>query len=157
MNMDSESQSSWVDILALILSFLAAILSFGGAAYTYISQAQISATPLWPLPGIVLVDWVLLGTVGFIAAFFSLRKKTVGWMRSTWFLTGALIPILILGAFSIGPMVLIVFLLAAISTFIIAMRLRLKWLESFGLLMLGSISNLLILTLFIIYANSLPG
>jgi hypothetical protein len=63
-------------------------------------------------------------------------------------MAGAFIPLIILG-FSIGLIVMIAFFFEVISTFIIAIRYRFKWLESFGYLILGSISNLLILILFI--------
>jgi hypothetical protein len=138
-----------VDLLAMFLSFLAAIVSISGAIFTYLSQAQIPEATLWPMPGLVLVDWLLIGVISFVVVSISLRRKTVGWLRMTWLMTGAFIPLIILGALSIGLLVLIAFFFAVISTFIIAIRYRFKWLESFGLLILGSISNLLILILFI--------
>jgi hypothetical protein len=152
---NSERRQPWVDLLALVLSFLASIVTLWGAISTYVSQAQIPETSLWPLPGLVLVDWLHVGVSGFIAAFFSLRRRTVWWHRMTWLLTGAFIPLFILGALSIGPLVLIAFFLALISTFIITIRLRWKWLESIGYLLLGSIINLAILALTIIGAG--PG
>jgi hypothetical protein len=138
-----------VDLLAMFLSFLAAIVSISGAIFTYLSQAQIPEATLWPMPGLVLVDWLLIGVISFVVVSISLRRKTVGWLRMTWLMTGAFIPLIILGALSIGLLVLIAFFFAVISTFIIAIRYRFKWLESFGFLILGSISNLLILILFI--------
>jgi hypothetical protein len=144
-----------VDVLALVLSFLAAIVTFLGVISTYSSQAQLPEVPLWPLPGLVLIDWLLVGVTGFLAVFFSLRRRTVWWHRITWLLTGAFIPLFILGALSIGTLVLMAFFLALISTFIITIRLRWKWLESTGYLLLGSIINLAILALTIISAG--PG
>jgi hypothetical protein len=154
MSTNNEHQRPWVATLALVLSFLAAVVTFFGAIVTYVSQAQVAQASLWPLPGLVLLDWLVIGVVSFISVFFSLRRKTVGWLRLTWLLTGAYIPLIILGAFSIGLLVMLAFFLAVISTFIIAIRHRSKWLESFGLLMLGSISNLVILALMIEYAGS---
>lgn len=154
MSTNGELRQSLVDILALVLSFLAAIVTFSGAIATYVSQAQISGEPLWPLPGLVLTDWLLVGVIGFVAAFFSLRRKTVEWLRMTWLMSGAFIPLIIVGALSIGPVVLIAFLLAIISTFIIAIRHGWRWLESLGFLMLGSIGNMVILVLIIVSAGS---
>jgi hypothetical protein len=153
MNTEVRRKSPWPDLIALLLAFSAAIITFLGAMLTYLSQAQIASAPLWPLPGLVLVDWTLLGSIGFVTAFFSLRKKTAGWFRMTWIITGTFIPIAILGAFSIGMVVIISFLLFVFSTVIIALRYREKWLESFGLLMLGSLGNLAILMAIITLSN----
>jgi hypothetical protein len=54
---------SWLDFLAVILSFFGAIVSFWGALVTYFTQAQIPEASLWPLPGLILIDWGLLGLV----------------------------------------------------------------------------------------------
>ena len=154
MSTNIESHRSWADMLALIFSFLAAIVSFWGAAITYLSQAQIPEASLWPLPGFVLVDWLILGIAGFVVVFFCLRRRAVIWLRMTWLLTGAFIPLIILGAFSIGLWVMIAFFLAMMSTFILAIRQKSKWLESFGFLMFGSIINLGLLALILVIANS---
>ncbi len=153
MSTNTESRWPWVDMLALLLSFLAAIVTFSGVVFTYVYQTQIAKAALWLLPGLMLIDWLFTGIAGFVAAFFCLRRKTIGWLRMTWLMTGAFIPLIILG-FSIGLWVLIAFLLAVMSTFITAIRQKSKWLESFGLLMLGSICNLGVLALIIISANS---
>jgi hypothetical protein len=144
---------SWVDLLALVLSFFVAVVSFWGAIVIYISETQIAGESPWPLPGLVLVDWVLIGSLIFVAVFFNLRKKSARWVRATWFLTGAFIPVIIVGAFSIGSLVLITFFLAVISTFIVAIQQESKWLASFGFLMLGSICNLGVLAAILLLSN----
>ncbi|NJD58308.1 MAG: hypothetical protein C3F13_03015 [Anaerolineales bacterium] len=153
MNTDLRPKRPWPDLIALLLAFSAAVITFFGAVLTYLSQAQIGSAPLWPLPGLVLVDWTLLGTIGFVTAFSCLRMKTAGWFRTTWIITGTFIPIAILGAFSIGMVVMLTFLLFVFSTVIIAIRYQAKWLESFGMLMLGSIGNLAILMAIITLSN----
>jgi len=99
MSQEGRQKRSLADLLALLLAFTAAVIAFLGALVTYIGQEKVSVTPLWPLPGLVLAEWVLLGVAGFITAFFSLRKKKTGWFRATWVITGAFIPLIILGAF----------------------------------------------------------
>ena len=153
MNKNGDRGRSWLDFLALVLSFLGAIVSIGGALLTYSSQAQIPDAPLWPLPGFVLLDWVILGLMGFLATFLSFRQSSAKWMQVTWFITGAFIPLIVLGALSIGLFVLIAFLLFVISTIILAIRRRAKWLESFGILMLGAVCNLGILLIVITLGN----
>lgn len=153
MNGKVERRSSWLDFLALVLSFIGAIISFWGALVTYFSQAHIPEASLWPLPGLVLMDWVLLGLVGFISVYLCFRGGSPRWLHVTWFITGTLIPLIILGAFSIGSGVLIAFLLFVVSTIILTIRQRGKLLASFGRLMLGSICNLGILLIIITLGN----
>jgi hypothetical protein len=145
MSESSIPKRSWVDLLVLFIAFTGAVVSFLGVILTYISQVQIADAKLWPLPGAVLIDWILAGSLGFISVFFCLRKKSKNWLRMTWLFTGAFIPIMILGALSISAMVFIAFLLSVTSTGILALRNPTNWLLSFGLLMLGSIGNLAIL------------
>jgi hypothetical protein len=61
---------------------------------------------------------------------------------------------MILGAFSIGTGVLITLLLFVGSTIIFTIRQDGKWLASFGLLMLGSICNLVLLLVVITLGNT---
>jgi hypothetical protein len=143
---NEEQRSSW-DFIAMLLAFLGAIVSFVGAIFTFSSQAQTPAASVWPLPGLVLLDGVLLGSIGFLTAFFSFRHGSTIWVSVAWFITGTFIPLIILGAFSIGLAVLVAFLLLVISTIIFAIRQKGNWLTSFGLVMLGSICNLGVLML----------
>jgi hypothetical protein len=148
-----EQHSSWLDFMALALAFFGAIVSIGGAILIYSSQAQIGTSPLWLLPGFVLLDWALLGLIGFLAAYLSFRQLSSKWRLVAWFITGAFIPLIVLGAFSIGLFVLIGFLLFMISTILLTIRQRAKWLESFGLWILGAICNLVILLIMITLVN----
>ncbi len=97
-----EPRRSWLDFIALTLSFLGAIVSIGGAIIIYSSQAQDGMSPLWPLPGLVLLDWVLLGLIAFLGAYLSFKQLSAKWLQVTWFITGAFMPLIVLGAFSIG-------------------------------------------------------
>jgi hypothetical protein len=153
MNKEDSWGSSWSGILALVLAFFGAIVSFWGALVTIISQGQIPEAHLWPLPGLVLIEWVLFTLIGFFIAYLCFRRPSAKWVRMAWLFTGTLIPLIISGAFSIGMAVMIAFLLFVISTIIFAVRQRSKLLESFSLLMLGSICNLGILMLMITLSN----
>jgi hypothetical protein len=144
---------SWLDFVPLVLAFFGALVSLWGASVTYLSQAQISGASLWPLPGLVLMDWAVFGLAGFITAYLCFRQVSAKWLHAAWFITGAFIPLIILGAFSIGSGVLIVFILFVVSTIILTIRQKGKLLASFGLLMLGSIYNLGVLFLMITLGN----
>ena len=149
----TERRSSWIDFLAVVFSFFGALISIGGALLVFSSQAQIGMSQLWPLPGLVLIDWALLGLIGFIAAYLCFKGVSAKWLHVAWFITGTFIPLIILGAFSIGAGVLIVFLLFVVSTIILTIRRRGRLLASFGLLLLGSICNLGILFILITLGN----
>ncbi len=154
--MDSvrEDHGSWIDYLALLFALLAAAVSFGGAFQTYTFEGQIPDNPLWPLPGLILSEWVLLGVIGFFVAFLCTRSTNALWLKAAWIITGTFIPLIILGAFSIGIVVLIAFGLLVISTSVYTLRKHGKWLESFGYLMAGSLVNLAILWVIITVSNS---
>jgi hypothetical protein len=154
MNNTDRRQFSWVDLLALGFAFFGSVVSFWGALVTYFTQAQIPGASVWPLPGLVLLDWVLLGLAGFITTYLCFRQGSAKWLRLAWLFTGTLIPLIILGAFSIGLAVLIAFLLFVISTISFGVRKNSKLLESFGLLMLGAIVNLGVLAIIIALGNS---
>jgi len=148
-----EQHGSWLDFVALVLAFFGAIISVLGAFTTYSSQAQIPATQLWPLPGLILLYWALLGLIGLLSAYLNFRQIHVIWLKVTWIITGTFIPLIILGAFSIGLGVLIVEFLFLISVIIMTVRQRAKWLESFGLLILGAFCSLVLLLIMITLGN----
>lgn len=76
------------------------------------------------------------------------------WLQAIWFITGTFIPLFILGALSIGVAVFIVFLLFLISTIILSVRQRVKWLASIGMLLLGGVGNFVLLLIIITLGNS---
>jgi hypothetical protein len=142
-----------VGFLSLGLSFFGAIASILGAFITYSSQARIPEATLWPLPGLILLYWSLLGIIGLLITYLSVKQNHVIWLKAAWFITGTFIPLIILGTFSIGLGVLIVELLFLIATIILTIRQRAKWLECFGLWILGAICSLLILLVMITLGN----
>lgn len=131
-----------MDFIALLLAFLGSAASIAGALAIYSSQAQFAETSLWPLPGLILFLWGMLGLLGFIAAYLIFRAASLRGLRTLIFITGMFIPLIIIGALSIGTLVAIGFLFFLISTLILAIRKKAKLLESIGLFMLGAICNL---------------
>ena len=149
----AEQHHTWLDYVALALSFFGALISSWGAFVTFSSQAQIPEALLWPLPGLILLYWALLGLIGLLTTYLSFRQIHVIWLKVTWFVTGTFIPLIILGAFSIGMGVLIAELLFLISAIILTIRQRAKWLECLGLLILGAICSLALLLITITLGN----
>jgi hypothetical protein len=153
MNPQDSRGHMWLRLTVQVFSFLAMVISLGAAAAIYSTQAQDSTTTLWPLPGLVLLDWVLIGIIGFMSTYLVLRGVKGKWLRAAWIITGTFIPLIILGAFSIGFFVLIAFILYVISIIILTVQRKSQWLLSFGLLMLGSIINLVLLLIMITLGN----
>ncbi len=154
MSSTSEDRGAWIDYLALGFALLAAVISFWGAFQTYTFEGQIPDNNLWPLPGLILSEWVLLGVIGFFLAYLCTRGTSKRWLRAAWTITGTFIPLIVLGALSIGGVVLVSFVMLVISTTVYTLRKHGKWLESFGFLMVGSIFNLCILWVIITLSNS---
>ena len=153
MNTDDEKRISRADFFSLALSVLAALISLIGAVAVYSDQVQFSVSSLWPLPGLVLLIWAVIGVVGFVATYLTYKRGWVWWKRATWFISGTYVPLVILGAFSIGPIVLIAFLLYLLSTILLAIGRGPRWLENLGILILGGAINLGILLAIISLAN----
>jgi hypothetical protein len=149
MNPQNKRWRFWLNLFAQVLSFLNVLVSLLGATIVYVTQAQSAVTSLWPLPGLILLEWALLSVIGFASTYLVVRGARGKWLRGSWFISGAFIPLIILRALSIGPFVLLAFLLFVISTIILTVQRRLQWLLSFGLLMLGSLVNLGLLILII--------
>jgi hypothetical protein len=147
-------QPGWVDYLALGFSFFAVAFSTWAALAVASYQPQVPGESLWPLPGLVLLLWVLLAMVGFISAYLCMKRETVKWQRALWAILGTFIPLMILGAFSIGTAVFLVFVLFLISAVIFSIRQRAMWLVNIGFLMLGGVGNLTLLLIIIGLSNA---
>ncbi len=68
-------------------------------------QAQVSDERIWPLPALVLIEWALLGIACLVGVVESARSGSRRWLAVGWAACGALLPMAILGGFSIGEMV----------------------------------------------------
>ncbi len=153
LNSEAKPGYSWIDFALLGLLFIGGVGSVAGAIAIYAEQAQFAGASLWPLPGMVLLLWAALGIFGFVAGLFTVQQSSVHWLQALTFITGMFIPLVILGAFSIGTLVLIAFLFFLASAVIISLRKKAKFLESFGLLMLGAVLNLGLLYVVITLGN----
>ncbi len=140
------------DFIGLASAVIGALFSIGAAIGMYRPLAQEVSGSLWPLR-FFLLDWALVGIIGFIAAYSVFRWSSIRWQQASLALTGALIPLIILGAFSIGPLVLITLILFVVSFVLFALCRKPKLLESIGALALGIIINLGLLLLVITLAN----
>jgi hypothetical protein len=141
-NMGEKHIYTPADIVVIGLAFLGAVACVAGSMAIFSQPQYFAETSLWPLPGLVLVLWAAMGLFSFLATYLSIRRSSLKWLKALIFLTGSFIPLIIIGAFSIGSLVMIGFLFFMASMLVLGIRNRARFLESFGLLMLGAIGNL---------------
>lgn len=142
-----------MSIFALLLAFTGALLAAGGALAFYTSQASLGS-PVWPLPGLVLLDWAITGLSGFLGVYFSSRQPSAeDWRKWAWIASGALVPLVVLGALSIGLYVLASLLCLLAATILVTLSKNANWPAHLGLFLLGAVLNLGLLSLFILLGN----
>jgi hypothetical protein len=134
---------------SLGLAFIGALIAVLGAGLVFQDQVQIQGSGIWPLPGLVLLDWILLGILGFLGAWLSDKPDGSAWLKALWFVVGACVPLVILGAFSIGLFVLFTFLLNLAGAVILTIQRKGKAREHVGWLFAGMVINLVIVWAFI--------
>jgi uncharacterized membrane protein HdeD (DUF308 family) len=130
------------------LVVLGTLLCSGGAASFWQFQLSSPAASLWPLPVLVLIEWMLLGVVAAIAALGDRRSEQSVWTTIRWVVCGGLFGLLILGLFSIGLLVLFAALSFLAAALLAERRYQRNMKVPVGLLTAGTVGNLgLLLTL----------
>lgn len=142
MDKDQSMNRQWLEILATGLSAVGALVAIAGAMLVLSSQSAGAGDSIWPLPGFVMIDWAIFGVLGFLSAYLGSKPLPEYWAKATWFTAGALIPLMVLGALSIGPYVLISLVFLSASAVLVTIVKRLKGRDIFGALALGIVLNL---------------
>lgn len=136
-------------IIQWTLGALGAGIALAGALGIGESQLGFPGASIWPMPGLVLLEWAVLGLLGFIGLIAEGSWKRTFNLVDTWFVVGALIPIMVIGAFSIGPLVLMTLLPFSAAVLLASVQAKGNWLRYFKILLIGAIANLALLYLFI--------
>jgi hypothetical protein len=150
MKGDNMKIRSWLYILSVSLAFLGAVIALVGAISFFQAQTQSPGDSVWPLPGLALVDWVAFSVLGFLGVWFSNKSDNTASLNGAWLAVGALAPLVILGAFSIGLFVLITELLLLIASIIVTFRRSNSNYRPIGLAMVGVIGNLGLFFMFLL-------
>lgn len=79
------------------------------------SSVQAPGGSLWPFPGIVLLEIAVFGLMGLVAVALDSAERPLYWGMLTWVVVGALIGLVFLGIFSVGP-----FLFPSVLAFLVA-------------------------------------
>lgn len=134
-------------IIQWALGALGAGIALAGALGIAASQANSSGASIWPLPGLVLLDWAFLGVAGFIGLIpFNPGKFKIG---LSWFVIGALLPLIFLGALSIGPLVLLSWIAFLVAVLLATAQNKASWFGSWKHLLAGIVANLALLLVLI--------
>lgn len=143
-------------MLEWLLAAAGTMISFYFASSVYVSQAQFQAPgeSMWPLPGLVLVEWALLGLIGFLAIILSNSKIPARLILTGWVVCGALIAMGIISALSIGPIVLVAALSFLFADLLLAYRQKTRILQGLGALLIGLVGNAAILFILLVIGGT---
>ncbi len=138
-------------VRAISLSFavLAAVFATGMAGLIFIEQADYPGSSIFPMPFLVLLEWAAFGIAGAVYLILAELRSEINQIRGSWGIIGAYIPLILLGAFSIGPYVLASAVLLLGPTLILTLRNRLPIIRHLAILGIGAIANLVLLFAFI--------
>jgi hypothetical protein len=136
-------------IVALIVALSGATLAVVGASLVLLQQTHGPIWQLFPLPFLALFDWALFGLAGAVLLTLSVIHDNPRDLKAAWFAGGALLPLGVLGAFSIGAYVLLTSLLLLAPAVFMTIRSRLVLLPNLGWCLLGALANLSVLLLLI--------
>jgi hypothetical protein len=96
-----------------------------------------------------------LGLIGMLAVVLNGDERTSSWGRLTWAACGGLTALMIIGAFSIGPLLFWAVLAFALAGFLVDWRKGREILYDLGIFALGAVGNAAILLLLIVAAGTL--
>jgi hypothetical protein len=132
-------------LIRWILAALSAAIALGGGIGFAAQQAGLASAPgesIWPLPGLVLLEWAAFGAVGFMGILLAENPSNLSWFSASCFVIGAFLPLVVLGAFSIGPFVLLSLVALLIAAVLTSLQLKISLLPRLKYLLIGIVANL---------------
>ena len=138
--------------LELVLSTAGAAVVVAVSATFWLNEAT-SGGITWPLPALVLLQLGIFGPVGLAAVFLDRTEHSRDWGLLTWAVTGMLSAVMLIGAFSIGPLVFPAVMAFGIAG-ILADRRRERTVRAHvALAALCAVGNLLLLVALAVLSN----
>lgn len=128
-----------------VLAAIGAGVCIGGAMVFAQGQGV-----LWPMPALVLIETALLGLAGLITVGFDSGEHTSQWGIATWAVCGGLAAIMIIGAWTIGPLLLFAVVAFAIAALLADRRRGRNVLSNAWVGVVGAAANAVLLFLFIL-------
>ncbi len=137
-----------------VLAAVGGAICIGDAIIFWIYQSSSPSASLWPLPALVLIEMAFLGLVGMLAVALNSDARTLRWGSLTWAICGSLTALMVIGGFSIGPLLFWAVLAFALAGVLANRRRGRKILYDLGIFVLGAVSNAAILLLLIAIAGT---
>lgn len=79
MEPENGMNKRWIEFLASGLGAIGALIAIAGPILVLGSQPSGPGSSVWPLPGLVLIDWAVLGVAGFLAAYLGTKPLPGRW------------------------------------------------------------------------------
>lgn len=141
-------------VLERLSAAIGALICLVGAFMVATEQASIRTVEpdwfsIWPLPGLVLAEWGLLGLIVLLGILVG-KPWTIA---LAWAACGALVALVVLGAFSIGPTVLLALVFLTAAALMASLRQARDLFRDTGSLLLGTLANFAILALLVLMEN----
>jgi hypothetical protein len=131
---------------------IGAVICLVGAYTVAVAQASVR-TPgnpvwlsIWPLPGLALLEWSVLGMVALVGVVWG----RPGTLTLAWVACGALAALVILGAASIGLTVLLALVFLTVAALLASMRRERNLFRDAGSFLLGTLVNFALFALLIL-------
>lgn len=137
-----------------IFATIGAVVCVAGAIVIWQAQSSSVGLSLWPMPALALLEMALLGLAGLIGVALDSGGHTLRWGIIIWAVCGGLTALMIIGAWTIGPILLLAVLAFAIAAVLADRRRQRKVLPDLGVFTVSTVSNAVILFLFIVAASA---
>ena len=123
-------------IIEWVLAAVGASICAGAALVVWQSQPY----DVWPFPALYLIEIVALGMAGFIG-LITRSKGATRWGSVPWGAAGALLASVILGAWTIGPLLLPAMLAFLIAANVADVGSNRRWIRHLGIFIIASVSQ----------------
>jgi hypothetical protein len=139
------------------LSILSAIIGAGlatAAAGAFLSQqASFNGSSVFPMPFFALFDWAVLGIAGAVYLALAELRPEDHQTKGAWAVLGAYLPLIVLGALSIGSIALVSAAFLLVPVILHTIRYRVPFLRQLGFLLIGAVINLAFLGILIFFSR----
>ncbi len=144
------------------IHFLEQFLAVVGAAACLLISARIgqvvgATQPMWPLPGLYLVEMSIVGVLGLFGTLGNGSGRSSLRIGLTWAAVGILLAFVLMGAWSIGPFFSPVVLIFAIAAILSSRRQGQNMLLHAGISFLAAIAQaaLMLAAIRILYPSTI--
>ncbi len=146
--------AEWVAAFAGVIICIVAALVITESQLETFDPRLSPLEALWPMPALVLIDSVALGLIGFVSVALGNLAQVWIWNQLTWAVCGALVVLMIAGAFSIGRFVMLAALCFGIAGALAWARDKPHVGADLAALALGGLGNFVLLFVFILFGRA---